>query len=648
MKRMACLAATSCLLAAVVAACSGSNKTGTGGDAGSSDSGSGSGGSGSGSGSGSSSGSSSGGSTDGGRLACDSGGPLVLEAVWELPTVTPSGVAFDAQGDVYVAGIFNGTATFGTTTLTAPTAPGTENMFLVKYDAGGNVLFAKGYGTSTGIYINPAMAVDPAGNVFLGGAFADTLDFGGSTMPLSAIGLDAFAVKISPSGTSLWADHFGYNGGPYAVLSIAVGPDGNPVVAGSAAGTIILGGTTWTAPASGGDQQPFLAKLATADGSVVWSNATGGDIVSGEDIWVAIDSAGRVFVAARVESGGGAWGVEPAAGAGNFATMRAGFGADGKIAWGQFDYGAFPMAAAIDSEGRVAVVENAFDTVVVGGTGMFGDAQSGDTTLSLLFSPVDGTLLSGLNIGSTFLWSGAADSHGNTLLTGTYWPKATPLPVGSLSLPAGGGSDQPLFVAALDGVSNAVAVATLGASNDAQPLFVAVDPGSGKTFVAATLGTAFTSTVGPLQPGALLAIFGPDPCDNGAGPPGASTGNPSNHGDLSPDGGSPYMGNDGGSPAACPASAAGAVNGAACPVAMGCSYGTTCCFCSPMGCGGASTTWTCDVLQNDASCPASPPSPGGACSPTSLSCNYCLAGGRFFAQCTGAGWSTGYAQIVCQ
>jgi hypothetical protein len=266
----------------------------------------------------------------------------------------------------------------------------------------------------------------------------------------------------------------------------------------------------------------------------------------------------------------------------------------------------------------------------------------------VLFSPTDGTLLSGLNIESTFPWGGAVDAHGNLLLTGTYWQKATPLPVGSLSLPAGPASDQPLFVAALDGVSNAVSVATLGATNNAQPLLVAVDPASGKTFVAATLAVGFTSSVGALQPGTLLAVFGPDPCDDGAGPTGPSTGSPSNHGDLLPDGGSPYMPSDGGTPAACPGSAAGAVNGAACPVAMGCSYGTSCCFCSPMTCNGASTTWTCNVVQNSAGCPSSPPSPGGSCSPTSLSCNYCLAGGRYYAQCTAAGWNTGYAQVLCQ
>jgi hypothetical protein len=579
---------------------------------------------------------------DAGGHACDAGGPFGLESVWVLPAVTPSGVAFDAQGDVYVTGLFNGMVTFGATILTAPTAPGTSNMFLVKYDSSGHVLWAKSYGGTTTGYVTPAMAVDPAGDVFLGGGFSTTLDFGGGTSPLVATGyVDAFAVKISPTGTTQWAERFGYDQGPYAVLSIAVGPDGNPVVAGSAAGTIVLGPTTWLQPIAVGHNQPFIAKLSTAGGAVLWSNATGGDIDSGEDIWVSIDASGRVFVAARVDSGGGAWGVGPG-------TLRAGFAANGQIAWGQIDSGSFPMAAAVDSEGRFSVIENAFDAVTVGGGTTFGGAQAGFGTLSLLFSPTDGTQLSGLDIDPTFPWSGAVDAYGNTLLTGTYWPKATPIPVGQLSLPGGGAQNQPLFVAALDGASNAVAVATLGASNDAQPLVMASDPVSRNTFVAATLTTAFTSSVGPIQPGTFLAVFGPGPCDHGAGPSGPSTGNPGNHGVLAPDGGSPYTGAEAGAPAPCPSSASGATNGAACPVAMGCSYGDECCFCSPASCNGASSTWTCNTIQNPSGCPVSPPAVGTACSPASLQCNYCLSGGRFFAQCMAGGWTTGYAQILCE
>jgi hypothetical protein len=635
------------------------SSSGSGGATDSGSSSSGSSGSSSGSSGGSSSSSSSGASSssgssggqDSGGFTCDSGGPLALKSFWTLPTAAvPSSMAVDGQGDLYVTGIFNGTVMFGTTTLTGPTGVATGNIFLVKYSSAGAVVFAKSYGTPTGLYEYPTLAVDPAGDVFLGGVFTQTLTMGGGTTPLVAIAVDAFAAKISPTGTTLWADHFGYDEGPYSVLSIAVGPDGDPVIAGSAAGTIVIGGTTWPAPTSG--NQPFIAKLDTTNGSVVWSNATGGDINSGEDIWVAVDSTGRVFVAARVESGGGAWGVEPDAGAATFDTLRAGFTSGGAILWGQFDYGGFAVSAGVDSADRFTVVEVGSQPIVVGGTTTFNQTAN-NTSLSLLFSPVDGTVLSGLSIGDTFTFPGcgAVDSHGNTLLTGTYWPEASPIPVGGLSIPGGGtGSNQPLFVAAMDGASHAVGVATLGVTDEAQPLAMAVDPLSDDVFVAATVPAAFTSSVGPVAAGSYLAVFSPDPCDDGAGPAGASTGNPSNHGDLGPDGGSPYVVVDAGPPAACPASATNAVNGAACPVARGCTYGgTTCCFCDPTPCGAAATTWTCQAVSGGGGgCPASPPSPGASCSSTSLQCDYCTAQGRLVAECTAGGWETGLAQLVCR
>jgi hypothetical protein len=584
-------------------------------------------------------------------VACDSGGPLTLKTTWALPKVNTEGLAVtsDGQGNVYLTGIFNGTVTFGSTTLTAPTAAGTENMFLVKYDGGGNVLFAKSYGTSTGIYDPPAIAVDSAGDVFLGGAFANTLDFGGASSPLVAVSLlDAFAVKISPTGAALWAERFGYAAGPYAVLSIAVAPDNNPIIAGTAGGTIVLGSTSW--PAAGSTAQPFIAKLDTTDGTVLWSNATGGDINSGEDIFVSTDTAGRVFVAARVESGGGAWGASPEADGGNFGALRAGFGPDGSILWGQVDYGGFPLSASVDHAGRFMVLESSYDTEIVGGAGTpFGGAQSGFGSLSMLFSPIDGTLLSGLDIEDTAAMAAAVDGHGNSLVTGTYWPSlSSPRPVGSLSLPSGSEVNQPFFLAALDGASHAVSVVTLSATNTAQPLAIAVDPASGNVFVPTSLGSAFTSSIGPLQPGLFIAVFGPDPCDDGAGPLGPSTGTPGNHGDLAADGGSPYVAPEAQAPAPCPASSAGAVNGAACPVAMGCSYGAMCCICTPTSCKGEPTLWTCDALQNDAQCPSSPPMPSTACPSTTLRCNYCEPGGRLYANCMGGGWDTGYAQILCQ
>jgi hypothetical protein len=554
-------------------------------------------------------------------------------------------ITVDTQGNVYLAGTFSGTVTFGSTTLTGPTSAGDNNIFLVKYDGTGHVVYAQSYGGASGLLVPPAIAVDSAGDVFLGGGFSRTIDFGGASSTLSAVAyVDAFAVKISPAGDTLWSERFGYNAGPYSVTSIAVGPDDNPVVAGSAGGTIVLGPTTW--PAAQSTAQPFVAKLSTTDGTVLWSSATGGNINSGEDIFVATDSAGRVFVAARVDSGGGAWGGTPD---GGFSGLRAGFEPDGSILWGQLDYGGFPLAAAVDQAGRFMVLESVSGQATVSGTSTIFGGGPGFASLSMLFSPIDGTLLSGLDIGETFSNAGAVDGHGNSYLAGTYWPSLTTArPVGTLSLPAGSEVNQPFFLASLDGLSRATSVLTLSATNDAEPWVMAMDRVSGRIFVVTSLGTAFTSTIGPLQPGLFVGVFGPARCDDGAGPLGSSTGTMGNHGILAPDGGSPYVAPDAQTPAACPASSAGAVNGAACPVAMGCTYGSTCCFCAPTACNGEPTLWTCDTLQNGAGCPASPPSPSTACPATSLTCNYCEPGGRLYATCDPGGWQTGYAQILCQ
>ena len=170
-----------------------------------------------------------------GRSTCDSGGPLALKTTWPLPALnTAEGIAItvDSQGNVYLTGTFNGSLTFGSTKLTAPTAAGTNNMFLAKYDGNGDVVLAKSWGTTTGLYLPPAIAVDPAGNVFLGGGFENTLDFGGSSTALKAVSyLDGFAVKMSSTGDALWATRFGYSDGA-AILSITIAPDGNPIVAG--------------------------------------------------------------------------------------------------------------------------------------------------------------------------------------------------------------------------------------------------------------------------------------------------------------------------------------------------------------------------------------------------------------------------------
>jgi hypothetical protein len=564
-------------------------------------------------------------------------GPLV--AVWSLPNVSPTTIAVDAQGNAYIGGSFNGTVTFGATTLVSASNPALDgDLFVAKYDASGAPLWAKSYGSGDATFVGTGyqIAVDSSGNVFFVGDFAPTINFGGSSAPLVAIGLDAFVVKISPNGTTLWADHFGYNGGPYAAETVAMGPDDNPVVAGTSRGTIVLGSTTWTEPTTAA--QPFVAKLANSNGSVLWSNAAGGSFET-DHLSVTADRAGRTFLVGRVLSGAGAWGATPADAGVNFVGFRVGFDAKGAAAWSQFDIGGFPEASVIDQAGRLSVIQDTEGSV----------PYAGGNTLAMLVSPTDGTILSQGVVGpgaNNWTTAAAPDARGNTIVAGQF---AGLMSIGPTTLSTAAYAPNSFYIAALDGASRPEGAQSIGprTSNDStEPFGIAVAP-SGNVLVVATASTAFDTPVGSVPAGAFVAVFGPDACALDAGPLGGATGDASNHGDLPLDG-SAYVPPDSAAPAECPVAQADAKSGAACPVAMGCSYGTTCCFCSPMACGAASTTWTCNDLGTpDTNCPASPPSAGAACPSTTTKCNYCLSGGRYFADCTAGGWSVGYAQIIC-
>jgi hypothetical protein len=548
------------------------------------------------------------------------------------PGLKPTSIAADSRGNVYVAGTFTHNVTIGTTKLVAT---GLDDVFLAKLDTGGHVLSVGHWAGPD----DPVLAIDAANDVYMAGFFSDTLEFGGKTKPLVAIAVDAFIVKFDPSGQALWSERFGYSGGPYAILSIAVATNGDPVVAGTAAGTIVLGDKTWEAPnpPGSGYSQGFVARLAAMDGSVVWSNASGGTITL-DRVVVAVDSKSRTFLAAGPEGSSRAdstWGRAPTTGG---SQLRVGFDETGNTMWSHFDEGIDPVAETIDASGRVALVSLGSFMPAIVGTTAFPGASHLDQLLALLFNPSDGTLLSGEALHDGFPYANAAASNGFTFVAGSYSQASATL--GSVVLPSPGYyTNSNLFVGELDPTSHFVWGQGFGAG-DTHPLVMTLGP-DGRVFVVGTTDAAFMTSAGNVAVGNFLAVFVPPTCAKDVGPIPGGNGSRGALADAGPPG-APDA-----SPAMCPATQAEATNGAACPIAMGCSYGSTCCFCMPKECGGQPTLWTCDPLGTPpAACPAEPPAPGSSC-PNGARCNYCLPGGRYFANCTPGGWDVGYAQIIC-
>ncbi|HYV95002.1 MAG TPA: T9SS type A sorting domain-containing protein [Chitinophagales bacterium] len=165
------------------------------------------------------------------------------------------GIAANAVNNIFITGYYSYGVNFGNDTLTS--SDGAE-MFLAKYDAFGNVLWAKG-SVGTGLYHNRgySLAVDPLGNVFVSGGFDSThISFDSITLQGSSDD-PMFIVKYDESGNVLCASSLSSGGDDKN--DITIDPDGDLYLFGDYASTpFIVGNDTFLLT---GTEDPFLAKF---------------------------------------------------------------------------------------------------------------------------------------------------------------------------------------------------------------------------------------------------------------------------------------------------------------------------------------------------------------------------------------------------
>jgi len=163
-------------------------------------------------------------------------------------------ITVDDNGNSYVTGVFYGSATFGTTTLTSS---GYEDIFVAKLDSNGNWLWAKKAGGQSNDG-GRSITVDDNGNSYVTGVFEGSATFGTTTLTSSGSD-DIFVAKMDINGNWLWAKQ---TGGTNTDLgqSIAVDANGNSYITGGFMISAIFGTTTLT---SSGyyDYDIFVAKL---------------------------------------------------------------------------------------------------------------------------------------------------------------------------------------------------------------------------------------------------------------------------------------------------------------------------------------------------------------------------------------------------
>ena len=199
--------------------------------------------------------------------------------IWTRQFGTPGltfafGVAVYASGNVYVGGQTSGM-------LPGQSSAGGSDGFVRKYDASGNALWTRQFGTSADDEVR-GVTVDASGNAYVAGSV-------GGALPgqIPAAGDDAFLRKYDPSGSELWTRQFGSEADDDA-LSVAVDASGNAHVAGRARGP--LPGQSWL-----GDRDVFVRKY-DASGSELWTRQFGTS-ARDEANGVAVDAAGNAYVA---------------------------------------------------------------------------------------------------------------------------------------------------------------------------------------------------------------------------------------------------------------------------------------------------------------------------------------------------------------
>ena len=198
------------------------------------------------------------------------------------------GIAVDGAGNAYVTGFFEGTATFGSHTLTASEE---NEIFAAKLDTDGNWLWAVQAG---GVEADEGhgITVDGAGNAWVTGFFRGTTTFGSHTLTASS-GSDIFVAKLDTDGNWLWAAKSDGTGGGCG-KSIAVDAAGNAWVTGYFQYTVTFGSHTLTSNSTTWYYDVFVAKLDPS-GNWLWAVGAGG---STED-WgrgIAVDAAGNAWV----------------------------------------------------------------------------------------------------------------------------------------------------------------------------------------------------------------------------------------------------------------------------------------------------------------------------------------------------------------
>lgn len=250
--------------------------------------------------------------------------------------ISGTGVAVDNNNNVYITGIYVDSIAFGATALAGSTNINNYSCsYITKYDASGNLIWAKGAGT--GPVLANGICVDAAGNSYLSGIAAQ------ATISTTSYGnaASSFIAKYDNNGNVRWAINTGYNNmlssniscygstlfttghasnGIYVAKTdtagnnvwtkfgmgtntttngsvIAADNQGNCYLAGSFRSSLAFGTTSLSiAPGNTSQQDAFLMKF-DGTGNILWNKVLVSTGNNDENISaICVDNAGGIYI----------------------------------------------------------------------------------------------------------------------------------------------------------------------------------------------------------------------------------------------------------------------------------------------------------------------------------------------------------------
>lgn len=328
-------------------------------------------------------------------------------------------IAFDAAGNVFVAGSFEGTVDFdpgaGTANLTSQTA---ASSFILKLNASGTYAWAKTIGSNLGTSAE-GLTVSAGGVVHVGGNFAGTADLdpgAGTTTAITTGNIDVYLVELDSSGDFNWGIDFG-SSGLDGCAALAEDANGSIYMTGYFVNTCDFDPTASTTSLSATGNDAFVTKY-NSNGNLTWASKLGGGGTDGAADML-VDAGGKVYTCGYFD---GTCDFDPGNGTVNF---TAGTGiSDGFVsclnANGSYSWAAQLGGPSVDVAQSICIDAsgNIYTTGRFSGTA---DFDPSGTTSSLTSAGVEDVFVSKLSASGAFVsahkFGGVSNDNGLAI----YW-----------------------------------------------------------------------------------------------------------------------------------------------------------------------------------------------------------------------------------